>query len=357
MGPKISERLAAARYNRQSRKKGKKIKRESNKLERQQNRQDRWKKNHPGKFVSSKQTIEDVGKKYKPGEKSEQTIIADAPSTQTSKHTLSKYLTDATGKEFHLGDEVTTDVKKIEGSSVTGDEVSSADHKTGEMYDNNKKWMGQRINEVYKIQDYTPDEAGGKILNKVRSSTIQDKAQTYSQNQAAGAITESLTRHDPAKTMVQTKKKKSGADKTKKYVSRKDLGGSLDFDVNSLDASGNPRAIKGSGENKTKKEWRKEGYKVISDKRMERKHDRFGNYKANKTILSGKGAAKGKEKSGSTVKGGSTLGNEKDRENTVVNIANRLWEGKEKSTDIHRESPKQRRQRKSNQRKLNRKRK
>ena len=172
MGPKISERLAAARYNRQSRKKGKKIKRESNKLERQQDRQDRWKKNHPGKFVSSKQTIEDVGKKYKPGEKSDQSIILNAPSTQTSEHTLSKYIKDATGEEFHVGDEVTTNVKKIEGSSVTGDEVSSADHKTGEMYDNNKKWMGQRINEVYKIQDYTPDEAGGKILNKVRSLSL-----------------------------------------------------------------------------------------------------------------------------------------------------------------------------------------
>jgi hypothetical protein len=351
MGIPISERLAAAKYNRQAKRKHRQGNRESNKLERQGNRRDKWQGNHPGKFVSSQYTHEDVGKKYAPGSQDEQKVEHHIGGDKTNTHTTTKSLTDGAGNVFDMGTDVTTNTTTTPDKTVVHDETSSVDHSyNNKMYDNNKKFMGDRVNEVYKINDVTPNEDGGKMLDKVRSSTISHKAQTYESNRGAGSNEVlSTTRIDAPKTMVQTKTKKSGVDKTKKFVARGQYGGTTDFDVNSLDPSGNPRVWQDDGVHSTskttKKEMKDQGYKVISDKRMERKHKRFGNYKENKTIISGKRAAQGIG-NGATGSQGSMLGNKKDRQNTITNISNRLWQGKEKSIDINREKPSDRRKRK-----------
>lgn len=337
-GP-ISERLAAARYNRSVKKQHRQGERESKSIERESNRKKRWAKNHPGKFVSTSSTVASVGQKYKPGEKIEQTRKTDGGGTQTNKHTVSKSIKDSTGAEFNYPDEVTTTTtNKGQGETITGPEVIKDDFNQGkEMYDNNKKWMGDRIHEVYKINDTTPDKAGGKFLDKVRSSTISHGAQSYNAHTMGGSDEVlSTTRTDKGKTMTQEKVKKSGVTKTKKYVSRNQLGGSISFDPQNLDASGNPRAIKGSQKDVTKKDWKKEGYKVISDKRMERKHERFGNYKHKKTIVGGRSVAGG-TKSKSMLMGYNDDFNDKSQlDSSMINLANRLFTGDEKGIDSSR---------------------
>ncbi len=328
MGVPISERLANAKYNRQTKKAKRKALRSSKKSGPGKRKE--------GKYVSTQSTVSDVGQVYKPNEGIIEHNITNAPSTETSKHTLHKYLTDATGKEFHIGDEVTTNITKHEGSTEKGDKDGDTfvDKERGELYDNNKKFFGNRINEVYKINDLTPNEKGGKELNKMRQSTISHGAQTYHKNMAAGGEVGSITRLDSPKKMHQEKTNKRGQSKSKSYVSKKYLGGATTFDTegNVLDHGAN----KSSDHGKDKKQWKAEGYKVISDKRMERKHKRMGNFKQNKTVMSGNRAAGGTDRKNMVETDKSA------NENTIVKIANRLWEGKEKNTDIYRKTRKQR---------------
>ena len=325
----LSERAARAKYNRQTNKAKRKAKRDS--------RKSGPGKRKEGKYVSTQSTTADIGKKYQPAQGDIEHTVFSGGDKQTQTHTKSKYLTDATGKEFHLGDEVTTKVIETPKEVKEGDQHGDTydDKRNYNMYDNNKKFFGTRINEVYKINDVTPNEKGGKILDKVRKSTIEHDAPTYKANQASDGEVGSITRYKGAKKMHQEKTNRKGTKtKSKDYVSRKYLGEATTFDKEGKSIDGDFY----EGEyGRSKKDWRDEGYKVISDKRMERKHRRMGNYKENKTIMSGKRAP------GGTDSKRMLETDKKTQDNTFVNIANRLMEGTEKPADIYRETKRQKR--------------
>lgn len=298
-------------------------------------------KRKKGKYVSSSHTKSDIGQVYKPDQGVIEHNVTEYQGGGTSKHTVDTYLTDATGQEFHI-DSKTTETEIPEKVTTTkGDQDGDTftDTQRGGLYDNNKKFFGDRINEVYKINDLTPNEKGGKVLDRVRSSHISHGAQTYQQNIGADGTTGSITRYDSPKKMTQTKTKKSGVDKTKQFVSRKYLGGHTDFDT---EGKALPTDDTGGWNeyNKSAKDWRKEGVKVISDKRMERMHKRMGNYKQNKTVMGGRRVAGGEDKKQMVETDKSS------RENTLVGISNRLATGNEKPTDIYRETWRQRRNKK-----------
>ena len=327
----LSERAARAKYNRQTNKAKRKAKRDS--------RKSGPGKRKEGKYVSTQSTTSDIGKKYQPAEGTIEHTEFSGGDTQEQTHTVSKYLTDATGQEFHLGDEVTTNIIETPSTIEEGDQHGDTydDKLNYNMYDNNKKFFGTRINEVYKIKDITPNEKGGKILNKVRQSTIEHKAPTYNVNKTGDGNVEGVTRYKGAKKMHQEKTNKRGVSKSKDFVSRKYLGEATAFDKEGKSRDGDFY----EGEyGRSKKDWRDAGYKVIGDKRMERMHKRMGNYKENKTIMSGKRAP------GGTDKKRMLETDKKTQDNTFVNIANRLATGIEKPTDIYRETWRQRRNKK-----------
>jgi hypothetical protein len=327
------------KYKRQSKRAGKKADKAS--------RKSGPGKRKEGKYVSSQHTQSDVGQKYQPPSGAIGHTVTDNTGGTTDKHTVDTYLTDATGQEFHIGSETTENTTPVITTVTTGDKDGESfvpKDQTGKMYDNNKKFFGDRINEVYKISDMLPNEKGGKVLDKVRSSHITHNAQTYQQNDRSeedGGGTASITRLNAPKLMTQTKSKGVGGGdkKSKNYVSRKYLGSSQTYDaatgerVHSENQDGNTGW---NDYNKSAKDWRQSGTKVISDRRMERMHKRMGNYKGNKTIMGGKHAAGGDDRQ--------TLEqNKSSRENTLVGIENRLMEGTEKPTDIYRETWRDRR--------------
>lgn len=329
----------AKKYERQAKRAGKKAKRD--------NKKSGPSKRKEGKYVSSQHTQSDVGKTYQPPGGIFEHTMWDNTGGDTNKHTVDSYLTDATGQEFHIGSETTENTTPVVTTTSKGDkdgDTFTPNDMEGRLYDNNKKFFGDRINEVYKISDMTPNEKGGKVLDKVRSSHISHDAQTYFQHDASeadGGGTRTIERLNAPKIMHQSKTK-DGQEKSKSYVSRKYLGSSETFDAQTGERVHSEAQDGNTGwndYNKSAKDWRKSGTKVISDRRMERMHRRMGNYKGNQTVMGGTKAAGGDDRQ--------TLEhNKSNRENTLVGIENRLMEGTEKPTDIYKQTWRQRRNKK-----------
>ena len=176
--------------------------------------------------------------------------------------------------EFHVNedDRSNPEISSVETKGGTGRK------KVG------KKFTGTQTSEVYRIKDHTLQGMAGvdknaKELQIARSSTMSSPQTTMDDR---GNITNRPTQ------LMQSKYNKDGIkSKTKNYISKSDLG------------TGNPILTGNDGESRAatkrevKQQLKRAGNKIISEKRMHKKHDRFSNYKKNKRSQAGNRVAGG----------------------------------------------------------------
>lgn len=248
------------------------------------------------------------------------TLIEKNKMTSESGSTLIK---DNIPVEFHVNkdDRSNPEISSVETKGGTGRK------KVG------KKFTGTQTSEVYRIKDHMLQGMAGvdknaKELQIARSSTISSPQTTMDDR---GNITNKPTQ------LIQQKFNKDGiGSKTKKYISKSDLG------TGNVILTGNDGESRAATKREVKQQLKRQGNKIISDKRMHRKHDRFSNYKKNKRSQAGNRVAGG-------TKDKTMMETDKSTADfNLTGLATRLETNTLKNSEKYRMSARQRRKNRKN---------
>ncbi len=253
------------RKNRQMSKAGKKQKKQSARDQRQAERQ-RSRRKEATHVSSSSTTSED---------RVVRTSGMDTEKSSFESVTAPKKIVNNIPVEFHINQD-----DKNRKSEISTVETKGGHNKKKV----GKKFTGTQTNEVYKIKDHALQGMAGlsknaKELQIARRSTIFSP-QTK--------MDERGNKDDLPTQLVQQKFNKYGnTKKSNLYTSRSDLGSGFNIPI------GNDGESRAATKKEVKQQLKRQGSKIISDKKMQRKHDRFSNYKKNKRSQAGNRVAGG----------------------------------------------------------------
>ncbi len=274
------------------------------------------------KYVSTQYTLADDPIVHKDGEIIEVNRSGSEVDEELNKdlkvkntQNLRTFIRDATGKMFKVKDQDVITNRKWKNDG-TIEQMPDQHLGTFTSEDLAKRYpsktAGTQVNEVYKLRnigDMGGPKEGYDIDIKRRVSRSNRATDLQMENPGGESQSDkplTATETDYAKTMEVEKFRGKGGSggfnavrrkadgslkrkkyKSKKYVSKADMGGTKSYQFEEGTYEGDGKVTPGrftqtGGHENTKKEMRDQGYKVISDRRYDRIANRHSQYKDNK---------------------------------------------------------------------------